>query len=445
MTFRNTLTTIPNETASTICSFAAYTGTVICFSWFTIFIYLKNYEPAFSLIVLGVAILPCWYISVNGRFSQGILLSQLACLIFVIFFCVMYDVPRDIYQRTTHLYLPVIALVGYLNYQTNKSPWQLAIILSTLIAFVFFCSHAPTSIIDNRNHRTFQTISSWLNPILSTFLLFGGIVAIQYDFTQKKYKYKCIQEALYNNQFVLFYQPIVNKNGHVIGAEALIRWQHPTKGLLPPSYFIQDAEKSGLMPMIGEWVISQAVTDLLSWQEKEEMKELTLSINLTIDHFMQPDFSKKLKDKIHTGKIPAWLIKFELTEGVFISQPEVVADKINELVPFGFRFSLDDFGTGFSCLSTLRTIPLEQIKIDRSFISAALESEKGFVIAKSIIRMGRELNLEVVAEGIETNAQWALMREQGCTKFQGFLFSPPLTEHEYVALALKQSLNIESS
>ncbi len=143
---------------------------------------------------------------------------------------------------------------------------------------------------------------------------------------------------------------------------------------------------------------------------------------------MQPGFVRKLLHRASTHNIPCNQVHLELTESVFVSDPQTVAARMNELAAVGFRFSLDDFGTGFSSLSTLRGLPLEQIKIDRSFITSATESDKGSVIAKNIARMGSELDLEVVAEGIETEQQWAMMKKYGCTVFQGFLFSRPLTQ-----------------
>lgn len=183
------------------------------------------------------------------------------------------------------------------------------------------------------------------------------------DFSRRAQRAKAIQHALYNEQFTLMYQPMVNAHGAVTGAEALIRWNHPTCGLLPPSAFIPDAQEAGLMPMMGEWVISHAFKELLHWQKGEATRHLTLSVNLTADHLMQPDFVRKLLHRVHTDNIPCHQVHLELTESVLVSDPQTVAARMSELAAVGFRFSLDDFGTGFSSLSTLRGLPLEQIKI----------------------------------------------------------------------------------
>lgn len=233
---------------------------------------------------------------------------------------------------------------------------------------------------------------------------------------------------------MLMYQPLVDSAGQVVGAEALIRWNHPTSGLLLPSAFIPDAQDAGLMPMIGEWVITHAFNELLKWQASADTRHLSVSINITADHLMQPDFVRKLLNRVSQENIPCKQVHLELTESVFVSDPDTVAARMNELAAIGFMFSLDDFGTGFSSLSTLRGLPLEQIKIDRSFISSASENQKGEVIVRNIARLGSELGLEVVAEGIETEQQWLMMKEYGCSVFQGFYFSPAVSSSQFAHL-----------
>lgn len=417
-----------------LCRVAAYTGVVVCLGWLAFFISLQEWELVLSLLILAVVVFPCWRLAVNGNFSTGLMLAQIACLLFVVIFCYRYDVPDSSIQRTTHLYLPVIALVGYMNYQQDRSRLQAVIILLSLVTFIFYCSSYGAFSIDNPVSRKFRVVSAWLNPVLATLFLFGGIVAMHTDFSRRAMRAKAIQHALYNEQFTLMYQPLVNAEGKVMGAEALIRWNHPSSGLMPPSAFIPDAQEAGLMPMIGEWVITHAFSDLLKWQSSADTRHLTISINITADHLMQPGFVRKLLQRVYADNIPCNLVHLELTESVFVSEPEAVAARMNELAAVGFRFSLDDFGTGFSSLSTLRGLPLEQIKIDRSFIASASENEKGDVIVRNIARMGSELELEVVAEGIETEQQWSMMKEYGCTVFQGFYFSPAVDSVAFVQL-----------
>lgn len=434
MRHRYPIMTPASEHLAFLCRVAAWTGFVVCLGWLAFFMSLQDWELACSLLILAVVILPCWRLALKGHFSTGLMGAQIACLLFVVVFCYRYDVSDSTVQRTTHLYLPVIALVGYMNYQRYRSRLQIIIILASLIAFIFYCSNHSLFSIDNPVSRSFRVVSAWLNPVLATLFLFGGIVAMHTDFSRRAQRAKAIHHALYNEQFMLMYQPLVDSAGQVVGAEALIRWNHPTSGLLLPSAFIPDAQDAGLMPMIGEWVITHAFNELLKWQASADTRHLSVSINITADHLMQPDFVRKLLNRVSQENIPCKQVHLELTESVFVSDPDTVAARMNELAAIGFMFSLDDFGTGFSSLSTLRGLPLEQIKIDRSFISSASENQKGEVIVRNIARLGSELGLEVVAEGIETEQQWLMMKEYGCSVFQGFYFSPAVSSSQFAHL-----------
>jgi len=427
--------------ATYLCRIAAYTAVAISLVWLGYFIWSKEWELAVSLIILAVITLPCWILAMRGFFFRSLLLAQIACLLYVVFFCYRYDISNHLFQRTTHLYIPVIALIGYISYQQTKSKFQIAIILTSLLLFILFSSNARFLSIPNITAHQFQALGAWMNPLLATTLFVGVIVAMHTDFSKRKSSVKAIQNALYNDQFILLYQPVVNLKGQVTGAEALIRWNHPSSGLISPAVFIPDAQEAGIMPLIGEWVISQAFKDLLYWQEGDDTRDLTVSINITTDHFMQPDFARKLLHQAHINNVPCHQVRLELTESVFVSEPHIVAAKMDELAAAGFRFALDDFGTGFSSLSTLRKLPLNQIKIDRSFVTGASINNKGVVIARNIARMGTELGLEVVAEGIETPYQWTMMKEFGCTVFQGFLFSRPISSTEFIHLVACHSLH----
>lgn len=427
--------------ATYLCRITAYMSVLIGFGWLGYFVWSQEWELALSLIILAIMTLPCWIMASRGLFFPGMLLAQIACLSYVVFFCYHYDVSNHLFQRTTHLYIPVIALIGYISYQQTKSKLQIFIMLIGLLLFILFSSNAQFLSIHYATARNFQAHASWVNPLLATALFVGVIVAMHTDFSKRKKSIKAIQNALYNDQFILLYQPVVNLKGQVIGAEALIRWNHPSSGLISPAVFIPDAQDAGIMPMIGEWVISQAFKDLLHWQESADTRHLTVSINITTDHFMQPDFVRKLLHQVKIKNIPCQQVRLELTESVFVSEPHIVAEKMDELAAAGFRFSLDDFGTGFSSLSTLRRLPLNQIKIDRSFVTGASINPKGAVIARNIARMGTELGLEVVAEGIETPYQWSMMKEYGCTVFQGFLFSRPISSVDLTQFVTMPSRN----
>jgi diguanylate cyclase (GGDEF)-like protein len=236
--------------------------------------------------------------------------------------------------------------------------------------------------------------------------------------------------GLQEGQFLLHYQPQVGSKGQLIGAEALLRWQHPTRGLLLPNDFISVAEESGLIDPIGKWVMREACLQLASWSMKPAAADWTLSINISAREFRQPDFVPhliKLVDEIGTD--PGKLI-LELTERVTFGPLEEVFPKMIELKARGFCFALDDFGVGFSSLAYLKDLPLDQLKIDKSFVGALPTQNTSSAIVGAIIALGQSLGLAVIAEGVETREQLEALAERGCIAYQGFLFGRPGAEEE---------------
>lgn len=414
-----------------LCRIASLLGLIVSLGWLVVFAAMQEWKLVSSELLLAAAAFPCWRIAMRGHFSAGLMLAQLVCIIYVIVFCLLFDIPESGIPRSTHLYLPVIALVGYFNYQRHPDRLQASAIVVSLLAFIVLSSaDLIFSFADPMPHH-FRTFSPWVNALIATAIFCGGIAAMHADFSRRTEKVRAIQNALFNDELVLFFQPLLNSCGQVTGAEALLRWQHPQQGLLPPSAFIPDAQRAGLMPAVGNWVIVHAFRELAKWQADPLTRDLTLSINITVDHLMKADFVANLISQANITQIAPSRVKLELTESVFASDMDTVVTKMNTLAAAGFRFSLDDFGTGFSSLSYLRRLPLAQIKIDRSFISGATDNPKGAVIARSIARMGMDLNLEVLAEGIETPEQWLMMQDFGCTAFQGFYFSRPLSFSDF--------------
>lgn len=414
-----------------LCRTASLAGTFVGLGWLLVFILVGYWSLAFALLGLGVAILPCWLLARRGNFSAGLLAAQLVCLLFVCLFSLLFDIPNKEVLRTTHLYLLVIALVGYINYQRTPSRQQAGMIIASLLMFVVFCSSRLAFPFAIPMPTAFREISSWVNAMMVTVMLGGGMAALQADFSRQTDIGRQLRRALKQNEFVLYYQLQVSADGGFTGAEALLRWQHPEKGLLSPDFFLPDAQRAGLMPLIGEWVLREACFRLTQWQSRPEMARLTLAVNFTADHILETDFTENVIETVVSAGVNPSQLKFELTESVFATDMPVVVTTMETLAASGFRFALDDFGTGFSSLSYLRQLPLEQIKIDRSFVKAVLGGEKGRVIARNIIRMGRELQLQVLAEGIEEEAQWLIMKTLGCDAFQGYYFARPLSAPDF--------------
>lgn len=243
-----------------------------------------------------------------------------------------------------------------------------------------------------------------------------------------------LQHAVLQRQFVLYYQPQVAKGGEVIGAEVLIRWQHPTRGMVPPFEFIPVAEESDLINQIGLWVLHTACLQLRLWQQSEATANLQLAVNVSARQFRQSDFVALVQSVIEETGVPAQRLKLELTESLVLDNVDDTIAKMTALKALGVRFSMDDFGTGQSSLSYLTRLPLDQLKIDQSFVrNIGIKSSDG-VIVQTIIGMASNLGLEVIAEGVETAAQQAFLAAHGCTLYQGYLFGKPTPLSSFEAL-----------
>ena len=234
-----------------------------------------------------------------------------------------------------------------------------------------------------------------------------------------------LRRGLEENQFILHYQPQVDGEGHVTGAEALLRWKHPNRGLLHPAEFIPFAEEKGLIEPLGRWVLQAACQQLMAWSLHSATKHLTLAINVSALEFSHPEFVTRMLTVVdHIGADPRKIV-LEFTERVMLGSVEDTLAKMNALKARGVRFSLDDFGIGYSSLAYLKSLPLDQLKIDRSFIRDVLTYPNDAAIARSIIALGQSLGLAVIAEGVETEEQRTFLAFHGCRAYQGFLFGSP--------------------
>jgi len=243
---------------------------------------------------------------------------------------------------------------------------------------------------------------------------------------EKDSRLEILHKALEHNWFVLHFQPQVDQHGAIDGAEALIRLQHPTLGLLLPGTFIPLAESTNLITQIGKWVITQACLRLTNWATQPALSACRLSINISIKQFQHTDFVTDLLDELKkTGANPK-LLTLEITESLSLTQSSHALEKMRLLKQHGIRFSLDDFGTGFSSLSYLQNLPFDELKIDQSFIADITTNPKSASIVQATINLGQALGLTVITEGVETKEQLDLLVKAGCRSFQGFAFYKPL-------------------
>lgn len=240
-----------------------------------------------------------------------------------------------------------------------------------------------------------------------------------------------LRNAIVGEQFTLHFQPQVDMAGRFVGAEALIRWQHPQRGLVSPGEFIPVAEQTGLIIPIGTWVLNKACLLLSSWAKREETRQLTMAVNVSALQFQQPDFTLQVQQALSLSGADPHKLKLEITESTLLDSVEEAISKMQTLRSIGISLSLDDFGTGYSSLAYLKRLPLDQLKIDRSFVRDVLNSDSDHSIAKIIVMLAQSLGLGVISEGVETGAQRDVLAALGCHAFQGYLFGKPAPIEEF--------------
>jgi len=245
---------------------------------------------------------------------------------------------------------------------------------------------------------------------------------------------KSLRLAIKQQQFELHYQIQVDQAGQALGAEALIRWHHPTRGIVSPFEFIPAAEEMGLIVPIGQWVLETACAQLQTWQQDALTQKLTLSVNVSAKQFSQTDFVEQVKTTVEHYAIDPNLLNLELTESLLLNKVEDTIATMNVLQAIGIHFELDDFGTGYSSLQYLKKLPLHQLKIDRTFINDIVTNASDQAIVSTIIAMAESLMLKVIAEGVETEEQRQRLLNKGCIHYQGYLFSKPVPIEEFEAL-----------
>ncbi|MDZ7892930.1 MAG: EAL domain-containing protein [Rhodoferax sp.] len=240
-----------------------------------------------------------------------------------------------------------------------------------------------------------------------------------------------LRAGLQRGELMLYYQPVVNTDRKVVGAEALLRWQHPVRGMVSPMQFVPLAEQTGLIIPLGEWVLQTACAQLAAWSRSPVTAHLTVAVNVSARQFRQAEFVSQVQGALLKNAADPKLLKLELTESLLLTDTQDAIMKMAALRSLGVRFALDDFGTGYSSLSYLKMLPLQQLKIDQSFVRDVLTDVNDAAIASTVLALGRSLGFDVVAEGVETEGQRQFLLDQGCTLFQGYLFGRPVPVAEF--------------
>jgi EAL domain-containing protein (putative c-di-GMP-specific phosphodiesterase class I) len=405
---------------------------IFCLFWTIYFAFAQMWLIVYMDVFFTLVSIFSLFLIYIRRISAGILLSQIVLLAFPVVFCLIFDVATLDRPRVAHLFLPAGAILGYLNYRRDPSFLQIVLIILSIACFIFFSGSSFTLDSAIPLSENIRDHGGWIATCVATLMICISIYAMQLEIQTENTMVQDLSLALAKEQFELFYQPQMNSSEKIIGAEVLLRWHHPVLGYVPTKDFIPAAETFDLMPEIGEWVLVQGVKVLQDWSEKEATKDFTLSINISADHFMQPNFEQTVIAMVQKYEVnPAQLI-LEITESIALNNCVSVIEKMHFLSKHGIQLSLDDFGTGYSSLSYLQKMPIRQIKIDRSFVQAALDDKRSNKLVMGIIKIGLDLNLQVLVEGIETAEQFNAFKNNGCTEFQGYLWGCPMPLNDFL-------------
>ena len=245
-----------------------------------------------------------------------------------------------------------------------------------------------------------------------------------------------LARAVEQEQFVAHYQPVVDiSTRRIVGAEALIRWEHPERGLLGPNLFIPLAEETGLIGDLGEWILSRACRDLVSWRESfgEAVSKFTMSVNLSVQQLHDDDIVEKVSDTLARTGLPAERLVLEVTESTLITDTERIRATMERLRGLGSRLAVDDFGTGYSSLGYIQQFEFDVLKIDKSFVDA-LETHTNRRVISAVLELARQLDVRTIAEGIESELQADLLEDLGCALGQGYFYSRPVPATAFVEL-----------
>jgi EAL domain-containing protein (putative c-di-GMP-specific phosphodiesterase class I) len=348
------------------------------------------------------------------------------------------DIPSNDIPRTAHLYFLPIGLGSSLIFKDERPWFRHGIPIGCFAAFLLFAASNSGVPSEYALPESVRDTGTWINGLGAMIALYSLLHIMQTDQIERSALESDLQKALLRNELQLLYQPQITEAGILVGTEALLRWQHPTRGTVPPGEFIPVAESSGLILPIGDWVLRSACEQLVAWSANPETAALSISVNVSAQQFSESDFVEHVLSVVENFDINPARLKLELTESMLADDIDDIIRKMTALKARGIGFSLDDFGTGFSSLNYLKRLPLDHLKIDQSFVRDVLTDPNDAAIACAIITLGQSLGLEVIAEGVETEAQREFLSHNGCHTYQGYLFGRPVVAEELEAMVLSR-------
>ena len=409
--------------------------------WAIFFVAIQDLLGVFTEIVL--VLLGCLAYTQTKRLNTKIIAFVYLPVLFIVmcFICVCFDVPTAVTSRSNNHYFLPMALYAYVLYQDENPYLRISIPLIMASAFLLFaCTNVGFNLSSMTDDQ--RLIRVWITNSVALVMLYLAALIMQSDFKVRHTLELDLSNALLKNELKLYFQPQIEHGGRTIGAEALLRWRHASLGNISPCIFIPLAEKSDLILHLGRYALTSACHQLARWAKIDNTAHLTLSVNISVKQFQSHDFTQHLVSLIDETKIDAHKLQLEITESIFAHDLEDIMIKMTQLKAHGVRLSLDDFGTGYASLAYVKNLPLDELKIDKSFIKDVLSSVSAATITKMIISLAHELNIAIIAEGVETTEQQQFLVENGCHNFQGYLYSTPLPIHEFNSFVMAETRNL---
>jgi EAL domain-containing protein (putative c-di-GMP-specific phosphodiesterase class I) len=383
-----------------------------------------------TMAVLGIVV--AW-LTRQRRTRLAFFVMLVAVYSSICAFGLVFDIPDAQVPRSTHHFVLVLALAAMLVLR-DESAWMRHSVVGLL--FVSYVALSSTTWGVQTQYlipHEVRISGTWVNTALAMLGLYALVHIMVTEVSESSALEVDMRKGIARDEFFLLYQAQVTHDGDVLGAEALLRWRHPKIGLVAPGEFIDMAEQTGLILPLGAWVLRHACTQLVTWAQMPELAHLSLSVNVSARQFRQSDFVGQVQAVLErTGANPQRL-KLELTESMLVEDMDDIVHKMESLRTLGVGCSLDDFGTGYSSLTYLKKLPLDQLKIDQSFVRDVLSDPNDAAIAHTIITLGKSLGFAVVAEGVETQGQREFLVANDCHIFQGYLFSKPIPLPDFVA------------
>ncbi|MDM4766169.1 EAL domain-containing protein [Pelomonas sp. SE-A7] len=385
----------------------------------------------YFLVMAGLVVL----LARQSLLRVASLLFTIAAFVGVVGLSVVVDVPSATLPRATQIYLIPLTVVAYFLLQYEVRNLRTAVPVLNLVAFVVLATTSSSFGFSPMVSEAERGLANNFASLLAAIALYAALTVMHREARESTALERAFGVAIMNGEIEAYLQPQCTAEGALIGAEALMRWRHPTRGYISPAEFIPMAEHSGLIVPAGEQLLGKVCELLNRWEGDAALSHVRVSVNVSPMQLLAAESAERLLSRVSSNLAARKVLKFELTESMFVEDFEMVHGRMMQIRASGIAIALDDFGTGFSSLNYLRRLPLDQLKVDQAFVKDLPAAPDASKIARTIVQLGKDLGLEVVAEGTETAEQVRALQEMGCEIFQGFFFSRPIPAEAFEALA----------